>query len=164
MVLQDTWLFQGSIYENISYGKPEASLDEVIAVAKAARIHNFITHLPQGYDTLLTEEGINISQGQKQLMTIARAMLLDAKILILDEATSNVDTQTEIQIQEAMRDLMIGKTSFVIAHRLSTIQNADVIVVVDQGEIVEQGTHKELLNKNGLYAEMYNSQFAVYTA
>ena len=164
MVLQDTWLFQGSIYENISYGKPEASLDEVIAVAKAARIHNFITHLPQGYDTLLTEEGINISQGQKQLMTIARAMLLDAKILILDEATSNVDTQTEIQIQEAMRDLMIGKTSFVIAHRLSTIQNADVIVVVDHGEIVEQGTHKELLNKNGLYAEMYNSQFAVYTS
>lgn len=159
MVLQDTWLFQGSIYENLSYGKPDATLDEVIAVAKAAKIHNFITHLPQGYETLLTEEGINISQGQKQLMTIARAMLLDARILILDEATSNVDTQTEIQIQEAMRDLMIDKTSFVIAHRLSTIQNADVIVVVDQGEIVEQGTHNELLNNNGLYAEMYNSQF-----
>lgn len=160
MVLQDTWLFQGTIFENIAYGKPNATLDEIIKVAKAAKIHNFIMHLPNGYDTLLNEEGINISQGQKQLLTIARAMLLDAKMLILDEATSNVDTRTELQIQDAMHDLMKGKTSFVIAHRLSTIQNADTILVVNNGEIVEQGKHQELLSKNGLYSEMYYSQFS----
>ncbi|GAB6109660.1 ABC transporter ATP-binding protein [Fusibacter bizertensis] len=160
MVLQDTWLFQGTIFENIAYGKPNATLDEIIEVAKAAKIHNFIMHLPNGYSTLLNEEGINISQGQKQLLTIARAMLLDAKMLILDEATSNVDTRTELQIQEAMHDLMKDKTSFVIAHRLSTIQNADTILVVNNGEIVEQGRHQELLIKKGLYSEMYYSQFS----
>jgi len=159
MVLQDTWLFQGTIFENIAYGKKGATLEEVIEVAKAAKIHTYIMHLPQGYDTILNEDGINISQGQKQLLTIARAMLLDAKMLILDEATSNVDTRTELQIQDAMRSLMKGKTSFVIAHRLSTIQNADTILVVDGGNIVEQGKHQELLANNGLYAEMYFSQF-----
>lgn len=159
MVLQDTWLFQGTIFENIAYGNPAATLDDVIRVAKAAKIHSFITHLPEGYDTVLNEEGINISQGQKQLLTIARAMLLDAKMLILDEATSSVDTRTELQIQEAMRLLMKGKTSFVIAHRLSTIQNADTILVVHAGNIVEQGNHETLLAKGGLYAEMYYSQF-----
>ena len=128
--------------------------------AKAAHIHEFISSLPQGYDTLLTEAGINISQGQKQLMTIARAMLLNAQMLILDEATSNVDTRTEIQIQSAMRRLMAGKTCFVIAHRLSTIQNADRILVVKDGDIIEQGTHKELLKKNGFYAKLFYSQFA----
>ncbi len=159
MVLQDTWLFQGTIFENIAYGKKDATLEEVIEVAKAAKIHTYITHLPLGYDTILNEDGINISQGQKQLLTIARAMLLDAKMLILDEATSNVDTRTELQIQDAMRNLMKGKTCFVIAHRLSTIQNADTILVVDGGNIVEQGKHLELLDKKGLYAEMYYSQF-----
>lgn len=159
MVLQDTWLFQGTIFENIAYGNPAATLDDVIRVAKAAKIHSFITHLPEGYDTVLNEEGLNISQGQKQLLTIARAMLLDAKMLILDEATSSVDTRTELQIQEAMRLLMKGKTSFVIAHRLSTIQNADTILVVHAGNIVEQGNHETLLTKGGLYAEMYFSQF-----
>lgn len=159
MVLQDTWLFQGTIFENIAYGKKNATLEEVIEVAKAARIHSYIMHLPQGYDTVLNEDGINISQGQKQLLTIARAMLLDAKMLILDEATSNVDTRTELQIQDAMRNLMKGKTSFVIAHRLSTIQNADTILVVNNGNVVEQGKHQALLDKNGLYAEMYFSQF-----
>ena len=128
--------------------------------AKAAHIHEFISSLPQGYDTLLTEAGINISQGQKQLMTIARAMLLNAQMLILDEATSNVDTRTEIQIQSAMRRLMAGKTCFVIAHRLSTIQNADRLLVVKDGDIIEQGTHKELLKKNGFYAKLFYSQFA----
>ncbi|MDH8678305.1 ABC transporter ATP-binding protein [Fusibacter bizertensis] len=160
MVLQDTWLFQGTIYENIAYGKPNTTLEDVIKVAKAAKIHNYITHLPNGYETLLNEEGINISQGQKQLLTIARAMLLDAKMLILDEATSNVDTRTELQIQEAMYDLMKGKTSFVIAHRLSTIQNADTILVVNNGLIVEHGKHTDLLSLKGLYAEMYYSQFS----
>lgn len=159
MVLQDTWLFQGTIFENIAYGKPEATLEEVIQVAKAAKIHSYITHLPNGYDTLLNEEGINISQGQKQLLTIARAMLLDAKMLILDEATSNVDTRTELQIQQAMHDLMKNKTSFVIAHRLSTIQNADTILVISNGKIVESGDHLTLLANKGLYSDMYYSQF-----
>ncbi len=159
MVLQDTWLFEGTIFENIAYGKPDATLDEVISAAKAARIHNTIMRFPNGYDTHLNENGLNISQGQKQMLTIARAMLLDAKMLILDEATSNVDTQTEIEIQKAMRNLMKDKTCFVIAHRLSTIQNADTILVVQKGEIVEQGTHNDLLNKNGLYATLYKSQF-----
>ena len=160
MVLQDTWLFTGTIRENIAYGCPEATLEQVEEAAKAAHIHEFISSLPQGYDTLLTEAGINISQGQKQLMTIARAMLLNAQMLILDEATSNVDTRTEIQIQSAMRRLMAGKTCFVIAHRLSTIQNADRILVVKDGDIIEQGTHKELLKKNGFYAKLFYSQFA----
>ncbi len=159
MVLQDTWLFEGTIFENIAYGKPDATSEEVIQAAKAARIHSTIMRFPHGYDTLLNENGLNISQGQKQMLTIARAMLLDAKMLILDEATSNVDTQTEIEIQKAMRNLMKNKTCFVIAHRLSTIQNADVILVVNQGEIVEQGTHTELLKNNGLYATLYRSQF-----
>ena len=159
MVLQDTWLFEGTIFENIAYGKPDATLEEVIEAAKAARIHSTIMRFPHGYDTHLNENGLNISQGQKQMLTIARAMLLDAKMLILDEATSNVDTRTEIEIQKAMRNLMKNKTCFVIAHRLSTIQNADTILVVQAGEIVEQGNHTELLQKNGLYATLYRSQF-----
>ena len=160
MVLQETWLFTGTIRQNIAYGRPDATDEEVIAAAKAAHIHDFIMALPDGYDTVITEDGVNISQGQKQLMTIARAMLLDAQMLILDEATSNVDTRTEIRIQAAMRELMKGKTCFVIAHRLSTIQNADNILVVRDGDIVEQGTHKELLAKQGFYANLYYSQFA----
>lgn len=159
MVLQDTWLFYGTVYENLSYGKDGISREEVIKAAKAARIHNFIMGLPQGYDTLLLEDGANISKGQKQLLTIARAMVLDAKMLILDEATSNVDTRTETQIQEAMRKLMSGKTCFVIAHRLSTIRNADLIIVVDHGQVVEQGTHKELMGRKGFYYQMYQAQF-----
>ena len=149
MVLQDTWLFQGTIFENIAYGKEDATMEEVIEAAKAARIHSYIMRLPNGYDTILTDDGTNISKGQKQLITIARAMLLDANMLILDEATSNVDTRTEQKIQEAMRRLMANKTCFVIAHRLSTIQNADEILVVQHGEIVEQGTHKELMGRKG---------------
>lgn len=159
MVLQDTWLFYGSIYENLAYGREDATREEVIAAAKAAHIHSFIKRLPQGYDTILTDEGTNISKGQKQLLTIARAMLLDAKMLILDEATSNVDTRTEQQIQKAMRRLMQDKTCFVIAHRLSTIQNADLILVVNDGEVVEQGTHEELMKKEGMYRKLYQSQF-----
>lgn len=159
MVLQDTWLFHGTIFENIAYGKADAALEEVMAAAKAAKIHGYIERLPQGYDTVLTDDGTNISKGQKQLLTIARAMLLDAHMLILDEATSNVDTMTEQRIQQAMRRLMEGKTCFVIAHRLSTIRNADVILVVDHGEIVEQGTHKELMEKKGFYHQLYRAQF-----
>ncbi|MDE7274794.1 MAG: ABC transporter ATP-binding protein/permease [Lachnospiraceae bacterium] len=159
MVLQDTWLFEGTVFENIAYGKQGATLEEVIAAAKAAKIHSYIRRLPQGYDTVLTDEGTNISKGQKQLLTIARAMLLDAPMLILDEATSNVDTRTEQQIQQAMRRLMEHKTCFVIAYRLSTIQNADVILVVNHGEIVEQGTHGELMEREGFYYQMYRAQF-----
>lgn len=159
MVLQDTWLFHGSIYENLSYGKSDAAREEVEAAARAAHIHSFIKRLPQGYDTVLTDEGTNISKGQKQLLTIARAMLLDAKMLILDEATSNVDTRTEQQIQKAMRKLMEGKTCFVIAHRLSTIENADLILVVSGGEVVEQGTHRELMAREGMYRRLYEAQF-----
>ncbi len=159
MVLQDTWLFYGSIYENLAYGKEGATREEVEEAAKAARIHSFIKRLPQGYDTVLTDEGTNISKGQKQLLTIARAMLLDARMLILDEATSNVDTRTERQIQKAMLKLMEGKTCFVIAHRLSTIENADLIMVVNEGEVVEQGTHRELMAKQGVYRRLYNAQF-----
>lgn len=158
MVLQDTWLFQGTVYENLAYGKEGATREEIIEAAKAAHIHSFIMRLPEGYDTLLTDEGTNISKGQKQLLTIARAMLLDAHMLILDEATSNVDTRTEQQIQKAMRNLMKDKTCFVIAHRLSTIQNADLILVVNDGEVVEQGTHKELMKKQGLYRQLYEAQ------
>lgn len=159
MVLQDTWLFQGSIYDNIAYGKEGATMEEVVAAAKMVGMHSFINKLPQGYDTIINENGINISKGQKQLLTIARAMLLDAKMLILDEATSNVDTRTEIKIQKAMRKLMEDKTCFVIAHRLSTIQGADNILVIDQGNIVEQGTHQELMEKKGFYYKLYQSQF-----
>ena len=151
MVLQDTWLFQGSIFDNIAYGKEDATLEEVTSAAKLAGIHSFIKRLPEGYQTIINEDGMNISKGQKQLMTIARAMLLDAKMLILDEATSNVDTRTEVKIQKAMRKLMEEKTCFVIAHRLSTIQGADNILVVDQGNVVEQGTHQELMNQKGFY-------------
>lgn len=160
MVLQDTWLFHGTIYENIAYGNPDATIEDVIRVCKAAHIHSYIMRLPQKYDTILSDDGTNISKGQKQLLTIARAMLLDAKMLILDEATSNVDTRTEQQIQEAMLELMKGKTCFVIAHRLSTIRNADCILVVKDGAIVEQGTHDELMECRGFYRTLYDSQFA----
>ena len=159
MVLQDTWLFHGSIYENISYGSDTATMEDVRRVAKAAHIHNYIMTLPEQYDTILSDDGTNISKGQKQLITIARAMLLDAHMLILDEATSNVDTRTEIQIQEAMLKLMEGKTCFVIAHRLSTIRNADQILVVRDGEIVEIGNHRELMQRKGFYSQLYYSQF-----
>lgn len=159
MVLQDTWVFGGTIFENIAYGKENATMDEVVAAAKAAHIHSYIMRLPEGYDTILNEDGVNISKGQKQLLTIARAMLLDAHMLILDEATSNVDTRTEQQIQHAMRQLMQNKTCFVIAHRLSTIRNADNILVLDQGDIVEQGTHDELMKREGFYYKLYASQF-----
>ncbi|MDF2942722.1 MAG: transporter transrane region [Herbinix sp.] len=159
MVLQDTWMFQGTIFENIAYGKENATMEEVVAAAKMTGMHSYIKRLPQGYDTIVNEDGLNISKGQKQLLTIARAMLLEAKMLILDEATSNVDTRTEIKIQKAMRKLMEEKTCFVIAHRLSTIQGADNILVVDQGNVVEQGNHKELMGKQGFYYRLYNSQF-----
>jgi ATP-binding cassette subfamily B protein len=159
MVLQDTWLFTGTIFENIAYGNPNATYEQVVEAAKAAKIHSYIMSLPKGYDTILTDDGTNISKGQKQLLTIARAMLLDANMLILDEATSNVDTRTERYIQQAMRKLMENKTCFVIAHRLSTIQNADEILVVHQGRIVEHGTHKELMEKGGYYNGMYMSQW-----
>ena len=155
MVLQDTWLFGGTVFENIAYGKENATMEEVVNAAKAAKIHNFIMRLPAGYDTVINEDGSNISKGQKQLLTIARAMLLDAKMLILDEATSNVDTRTEVQIQDAMRKLMDGKTCFIIAHRLSTIRNADNILLIDHGEMKESGTHKELLARRGAYYRLY---------
>lgn len=159
MVLQDTWLFSGTIYENIVYGCEDATMEEVISAAKAARIHSFIEQLPNGYHSVLTDDGINISKGQKQLITIARAMLPKSPILILDEATSNVDSRTEILIQQAIHSLMENRTSFVIAHRLSTIQNADVIVVMNEGRILETGTHRELLEKGGYYSSLYHSQF-----
>lgn len=161
MVLQDTWLFGGSVKDNIKYSKPEATDSEVIEAAKAAHVHHFIKTLPQGYNMIINEESSNISAGQKQLMTIARVILADPKILILDEATSSIDTRTEIQIQSAMDNLMKGRTSFIIAHRLSTIKNADLILVMNHGDIVEQGTHEELLEKGGFYAELYNSQFEI---
>lgn len=159
MVLQDTWLFKGTIMENIRYGRLDATDEEVIAAAKAARAHHFIQTLPGGYQMELNEDASNVSQGQKQLLTIARAILADNKILILDEATSSVDTRTEIEIQKAMDNLMKGRTSFVIAHRLSTIRDADLILVMKDGDIIEQGNHEELLAKNGFYANLYNSQF-----
>lgn len=159
MVLQDTWLFHGSIKDNIRYGKLDATDEEIVEAAKAAHAHRFIQTLPNGYDMELNEEASNVSQGQKQLLTIARAILADPKILILDEATSSVDTRTEVRIQKAMDNLMRGRTSFIIAHRLSTIRDADLILVMKDGDIVEQGNHEELLLKNGFYAELYNSQF-----
>lgn len=159
MVLQDAWIYNGTIMENIRYGRPDATEAEVIAAAKAARVDHFVRTLPEGYNLMLNEEASNISQGQMQLLTIARAILANPKMLILDEATSSVDTRTEILIQEAMDELMKGRTSFIIAHRLSTIRNADLILVMDHGDIVEQGTHEQLLAQNGFYAELYNSQF-----
>ena len=159
MVLQDTWLFTGTIYENISYGKEDATMEDVVRACRAAHIHEAIMQMPEGYQTVLTGDGSGLSKGQKQMLTIARAMLLDSKMLILDEATSNVDTQTEEKIQLAMRELMKGKTCFVIAHRLSTIQNADHILVVQNGDIVEQGNHDTLLKQGGLYSKLYYSQF-----
>ena len=159
MVLQDTWLFGGTIKDNIKYGRPDATNEEVIEAAKAAHVHHFIQTLPNGYDMVLDEESGNLSQGQKQLLTIARVILENPKILILDEATSSIDTRTEQQIQSAMDNLMKGRTSFIIAHRLSTIKNADLILVMNNGDIVEQGNHEELLKKDGFYAKLYNSQF-----
>ena len=160
MVLQDTWLFYGSIYDNIAYGRPSATREEVEAAARAAHIDGFIRSLPQGYDTILTDDAANISKGQKQLLTIARAMLMDSPMLILDEATSNVDTRTELLVQQAMRELMRDKTCFVVAHRLSTVRHADRILVVRDGDIVESGVHAELIGKKGFYWELYQAQFA----
>lgn len=159
MVLQDTWLFSGSVFENIAYGKEGATLEDVENACKAAGVHDFIMTLPDGYDTILNDDGENISKGQKQLLTIARAMLMKSELLILDEATSNVDTRTEIKIQKAMRELMKDKTCFIIAHRLSTIQNADLILVVRDGMVVEQGTHNELMSHDSFYSQMFNAQF-----
>jgi ATP-binding cassette subfamily B protein len=161
MVLQDTWLFNGTIKENIRYGNFKATDEEVKAAAKMAYVDAFVHALPHGYDMVLNEETSNISQGQKQLVTIARAFLADPKILILDEATSSVDTRTEVLIQKAMEDLTKDRTAFVIAHRLSTIRNADIILVMRDGDIVEQGTHEELLEANGFYASLYYSQFEI---
>lgn len=159
MVLQDTWLFKGTIMENIRYGRLDATDEEVIAAAKSAHVHHFIKTLPGGYQMELNEEASNVSQGQKQLLTIARAILADNRVMILDEATSSVDTRTEVRIQKAMDNLMKGRTSFIIAHRLSTIRDADLILCMNNGDIVEQGTHEELMEKDGFYANLYNSQF-----
>ncbi len=160
MVLQDTWLFKGTIFQNIAYGRDDATMDEVVNAAKTAGIHSFIESLPDGYNTVLTDDGVNISKGQKQLITIARAMISDSEMLILDEATSNVDSRTEIKIQQAMAKLMEGRTCFIIAHRLSTIQNADKILVIRDGLITESGNHSELMGQNGFYSSLYNSQFS----
>lgn len=160
MVLQDTWLFHGTVFENIAYGREDATMEEVIAAAKAAKIHSYIERLPKGYDTVISDDGVNISKGQRQLITIARAMLSKAPMLILDEATSNVDSRTEIKIQEAMAELTKNRTSFIIAHRLSTIQNADVILVLQDGKITEHGNHDELMTLGGFYSTLYNSQFS----
>ena len=159
MVLQDTWLFNGTVKENIKYGREDATDSEIVEAAKAAHVHHFIKTLSNGYNAVLNEESSNVSAGQKQLLTIARVILTDPKILILDEATSSIDTRTEQQIQYAMDNLMKGRTSFIIAHRLSTIKNADLILLMNHGDIVEQGTHDELLKKDGFYAGLYNSQF-----
>ncbi|MDR1295752.1 MAG: ATP-binding cassette domain-containing protein, partial [Bifidobacteriaceae bacterium] len=160
MVLQDTWLFNGTIYENIRYGRLNASREEVLAAAKATYVDRFVHHLPDGYETVIDEEGSNVSAGEKQLLTIARAFLADPAILILDEATSSVDTRTEVLVQKAMGKLRVGRTSFVIAHRLSTIRDADTILVMEHGAIVEQGNHSTLMAADGAYAKLYNSQFA----
>ena len=160
MVLQETWLFSGTVRDNIAYGREDATEDQVVAAAKAAHAHSFIMRLPNGYDTVISEDGGNISQGQRQLLCIARVMLMDPPMLILDEATSSIDTRTEIRIQKAFAKMMEGRTSFIVAHRLSTIKEADLILVMNQGHVIEQGTHKELLKKGGFYANLYNSQFA----
>ena len=161
MVLQETWLKQGTIRDNIIVGKPDATDEEVIAAAKASHAHSFIRRLPEGYDTVISEDGGSLSQGQKQLLCITRVMLCLPPMLILDEATSSIDTRTEIRIQKAFATMMEGRTSFIVAHRLSTIQNADVILVMKDGHIIEQGNHAELLARKGFYAELYNSQFTV---
>lgn len=161
MVLQETWLKQGTIRDNIIVGKPDATNEEVIAAAKASHAHSFIRRLPEGYDTVISEDGGSLSQGQKQLLCITRVMLCLPPMLILDEATSSIDTRTEIRIQKAFATMMEGRTSFIVAHRLSTIQNADVILVMKDGHIIEQGNHEELLARKGFYAELYNSQFTV---
>jgi ATP-binding cassette subfamily B protein len=160
MVLQDTWLFHGTIRENIAYGREDATEDELVAAAEAAHVDHFVRTLEHGYETVIDDDATNVSAGEKQLLTIARAFLADPPILILDEATSSVDTRTEVLIQRAMNRLMEGRTTFVIAHRLSTIRDADMILVMDHGRIVEQGTHDDLLARGGFYAELYNSQFA----
>ena len=160
MVLQDTWLFHGTIADNIGYGREEATRDEIVAAAEAAHVDHFVRTLPDGYDTVIDDDATNLSAGEKQLMTIARAFLADPPILILDEATSSVDTRTEVLIQRAMNRLMKSRTTFVIAHRLSTIRDADTILVLDRGQIIEQGTHEELLARRGFYFDLYNSQFA----
>ena len=160
MVLQDSWLYNATVRENIAYGKPEATLDEVKDAAKRAFIHRFIERMPDRYDTMITEEGANLSQGQRQLMCIARVMLCDPPMLILDEATSSIDTRTELKIQEAFNNMMKGRTSFIVAHRLSTIKEADVILVMKDGHIIEQGSHAELMSRNGFYTKLYNSQFS----
>ena len=160
MVLQESWMFNASVKENIAYGKPNATMDEIIAASKLAGSHEFIEKLPKGYDTIISEGGNNISQGQKQLICIARIMLIKPPMLILDEATSNIDTRTEIKIQKAFDIMMQGRTSFIVAHRLSTIKNADLILVMNKGNIIEKGTHNELLAKGGFYSNLYNSQFA----
>ena len=159
MVLQDAWLFGGTIRENIAYGREDATEEEILAAARAANVDHFVRTLADGYDTVLNDDASNVSQGEKQLLTIARAFLADPQVLILDEATSSVDTRTEVMIQKAMSELMKGRTSFVIAHRLSTIRDADTILVMNQGHIIEQGTHSELLAAAGFYADLYNSQF-----
>ena len=159
MVLQETWLKEGTIRENICMGKPDATDEEIMEAAKASHAHNFIKRLPKGYDTVITEDGGNLSQGQKQLLCIARVMLCLPPMLILDEATSSIDTRTEMKIQEAFGRMMKGRTSFIVAHRLSTIEEADIILVMKDGHIIEQGNHEELLQKNGFYAALYNSQF-----
>ena len=160
MVLQESWLFSGTVRDNIAYGKPDATDEEVKAAAKAAHAHGFIRRLPNGYNTIIAEDGGNLSQGQRQLLCIARVMLVDPPMLILDEATSNIDTRTELYVQEAFQKMMEGRTSFIVAHRLSTIKNADTILVMDKGHIIEQGNHQELLHKRGFYYRLYNSQFA----
>ena len=159
MVLQDTWLFHGTIHENIAYGRQGATRAQVVEAAKAANVHHFIRTLTDGYDMVINEEGSNVSQGEKQLLTIARAILADPPILILDEATSSVDTRLEVMLQRAMQKVMEGRTSFVIAHRLSTIRSADLILVMNHGDIVEQGTHQTLMAQGGFYAQLYNAQF-----
>ncbi len=164
MVLQDTWLFGGTIRDNIAYGNPFATEEEILQAAKATYVDRFVHSLPEGYDTMINEEGDNISAGQKQLLTIARAFLSDPAILILDEATSSVDTRTEVLVQQAMKALRAGRTSFVIAHRLSTIRGADTILVMEHGRIVEQGSHNELLARGGAYYNLYNSQFVAAVA